>query len=98
MPQISRGAWYYCLNPWVSWFKVASLPALVSLLLTPLILYKLCPPEIKDTPDAPEMAVKKLEKMGPVTRNEWIMVGTMLLAVTLWVCGWHGSCCLHGSM
>ncbi|GMI88348.1 dicarboxylate transport 2.1 [Hibiscus trionum] len=75
------------LNPWVSWFKAASLPALVSLLLTPLILYKLYPPEIKDTPDAPAMAAKKLEQMGPVTRNEWIMVGTMLLAVTLWICG-----------
>ncbi|TYH33462.1 hypothetical protein ES332_D13G061700v1 [Gossypium tomentosum] len=75
------------LNPWVSWFKAASLPALVSLLLTPLILYKFYPPEIKDTPDAPAMAAKKLEQMGPVTKNEWIMVGTMLLAVTLWVCG-----------
>ncbi|KAH1030993.1 hypothetical protein J1N35_043167 [Gossypium stocksii] len=75
------------LNPWVSWFKAASLPALVSLLLTPLILYKFYPPEIKDTPDAPAMAAKKLKQMGPVTKNEWIMVGTMLLAVTLWVCG-----------
>ncbi|XVF01538.1 hypothetical protein REPUB_Repub04eG0097600 [Reevesia pubescens] len=33
------------------------------------------------------MAAKKLEHMGPVSKNEWIMVGTMLLAVTLWVCG-----------
>ncbi|XP_050366427.1 dicarboxylate transporter 2.1, chloroplastic-like [Argentina anserina] len=74
-------------SPWVSWFKAASLPALVSLLATPLILYKLFPPETKDTPDAPAMATKKLEKMGPVTKNEFIMVGTMLLAVTLWVCG-----------
>ncbi|KAK8616241.1 hypothetical protein V6N13_017799 [Hibiscus sabdariffa] len=74
-------------SPWVSWFKAASVPALVSLLLTPLILYKLYPPETKDTPDAPAMAAKKLENMGPVTRNEWVMVGTMLLAVTLWVCG-----------
>ncbi|KAL6213792.1 hypothetical protein ACLB2K_013232 [Fragaria x ananassa] len=74
-------------SPWVSWFKAASLPALVSLLATPLVLYKLFPPETKDTPDAPAMATKKLESMGPVTKNEFIMVGTMLLAVTLWVCG-----------
>lgn len=74
-------------NPWVSWFKAASLPAFASLLATPLILYKLYPPEIKDTPDAPAMATKKLETMGPVTKDEWIMVGTMLLAVSLWVCG-----------
>ncbi|KAB1206828.1 Dicarboxylate transporter 2.1, chloroplastic [Morella rubra] len=74
-------------SPWVSWFKAASLPALVSLLATPLILYYLYPPETKDTPDAPAMAAKRLEHMGPVTRNEWVMVGTMLLAVSLWVFG-----------
>ncbi|OUZ99597.1 Sodium/sulfate symporter [Macleaya cordata] len=74
-------------SPWVSWFKAASLPALVSLLATPFILYKIFPPETKDTPEAPAMAAKKLEKMGPVTKNEWVMVGTMLFAVTLWVFG-----------
>ncbi|KAK2662918.1 hypothetical protein Ddye_001492 [Dipteronia dyeriana] len=74
-------------SPWVSWFKAASLPAIISLLATPLILYKLYPPEIKDTPDAPAMAAKKLEIMGSISKNEWIMVGTMLLAVSLWVFG-----------
>ncbi|XP_075520764.1 dicarboxylate transporter 2.1, chloroplastic-like [Primulina tabacum] len=74
-------------NPWVSWFKAASLPAFVSLLASPLILYKIYPPETKDTPEAPAMAAKKLELMGPVTKNEWVMVGTMLLAVSLWVFG-----------
>ncbi|XP_010266911.1 PREDICTED: dicarboxylate transporter 2.1, chloroplastic-like [Nelumbo nucifera] len=74
-------------SPWVSWFKAASLPAFVSLLVTPLVLYKIYPPEIKDTPDAPAMATKKLEQMGPVTRNEWVMICTMLLAVSLWVFG-----------
>ncbi|XP_010520862.1 PREDICTED: dicarboxylate transporter 2.1, chloroplastic [Tarenaya hassleriana] len=74
-------------SPWVSWFKAASLPAILSLLCTPLVLYKLYPPETKDTPEAPAIAAKKLEQMGPVTRNELIMVSTMLLAVSLWVCG-----------
>ncbi|XP_077249896.1 dicarboxylate transporter 2.1, chloroplastic-like [Tasmannia lanceolata] len=74
-------------NPWVSWFKAASLPAVICLLVTPYVLYKIFPPETKDTPDAPAMATKKLEQMGPVTRNEWVMVGTMLLAVSLWVFG-----------
>ncbi|XP_050261856.1 dicarboxylate transporter 2.1, chloroplastic isoform X3 [Quercus robur] len=74
-------------SPWVTWFKAASLPAIACLLATPLVLYKLYPPETKDTPDAPAMAAKKLEHMGPVTRNEWVMVGTMLFAVSLWVFG-----------
>ncbi|KAL5149634.1 Dicarboxylate transporter 2.1, chloroplastic [Glycine soja] len=74
-------------NPWVTCFKAASLPAIVCLLLMPLILYKLYPPEIKDTPEAPALAAKKLESMGLVIKNEWIMVGTMLLAVSLWIFG-----------
>ncbi|CAL9122929.1 unnamed protein product [Musa acuminata var. zebrina] len=74
-------------SPWVSWFKAASLPAIVSLLATPFILYKLFPPQVKDTPDAPALATKKLEQMGPVTTNEWAMVVTMVLAVSLWVFG-----------
>jgi di/tricarboxylate transporter len=74
-------------NPWVSWFKAASLPALVSLLATPYLLYKIFPPETKDTPDAPALAEKKLKLMGPVTKNESVMIGTMILAVSLWVFG-----------
>ena len=74
-------------NPWVTCFKAASLPAIVCLLM-PLILYKLYPPEIKDTPEAPALAAKKLESMGLVIKNEWIMVGTMLLAVSLWIFGY----------
>lgn len=74
-------------SPWVTWFKVASVPAIVALLAVPYLLYKIYPPEIKDTPEAPAIAAQKLEEMGPVTRNEWVMVGTMVLAVSLWVFG-----------
>ncbi|CAM8958295.1 unnamed protein product [Rhodiola kirilowii] len=74
-------------SPWVAWFKAASVPAIISLLATPFILYKLYPTEIKDTPDAPAEATQKLQQMGPVTVNEWGMVGTMLLSVSLWVAG-----------
>ncbi|KAK3133588.1 hypothetical protein QOZ80_6AG0538370 [Eleusine coracana subsp. coracana] len=74
-------------NPWVAWFKAASLPAIVSLLTTPYLLYKIFPPETKDTPDAPALAAEKLKRMGPVTKNEWVMIGTMILAVSLWIFG-----------
>ncbi|KAJ1290048.1 hypothetical protein BS78_02G212200 [Paspalum vaginatum] len=74
-------------NPWVSWFKAASLPAIVSMLATPYLLYKISPPEIKDTPDAPAQAEEKLKRMGPVTKNEWAMIGTMIFAVSLWIFG-----------
>ncbi|TYK29926.1 dicarboxylate transporter 2.1 [Cucumis melo var. makuwa] len=74
-------------SPWLTWAKFACAPAIIGILVTPAILYKLFPPETKDTPEAPAMATRKLEAMGPVTKNEWIMVGTMLIAVSLWIAG-----------
>jgi di/tricarboxylate transporter len=53
--------------------------------LVPVLMYKLCPPEITDTPEAPKDAAKALEKMGPMSRDEKYMAGTMLFAVALWV-------------
>lgn len=73
--------------PWLTWFKASCIPALVSLLGTPFIIYKIFPPETKHTPDAPVMAHNKLEQMGPVSRNEWAMIGTMLITVALWIAG-----------
>ncbi|KAL3130986.1 cytochrome P450-dit2 [Trebouxia sp. C0009 RCD-2024] len=74
-------------SPWVTWLKGAFAPALVGLLVTPFIMYKLCPPEIKDTPQAPAAAAERLQKMGPMSRDEKIMLGTMAFAVVLWVTG-----------
>ncbi|KAI3462097.1 hypothetical protein Pfo_018760 [Paulownia fortunei] len=72
---------------WLTWFKATSLPALISLLASPFILYKIYPPEIKDTPEAPDMAKRKLEEMGPIKRDEWVLMATMLLTVALWISG-----------
>lgn len=74
-------------NIWLTWFKLSVVPAAVGLLVTPFLLFTIFGPETKDTPEAPGLATEKLKKMGGVTANEWIMVGTMLLAVTLWVLG-----------
>lgn len=74
-------------SPWVTWVKGALAPALVGMLVTPLIIFKLCPPEIKDTPEAPKAASERLQKMGPMSRDEKIMLATMGFAVVLWVTG-----------
>ncbi|KAI3437630.1 hypothetical protein D9Q98_000082 [Chlorella vulgaris] len=74
-------------NAWVTWVKAAIVPALAGLLITPLLMYKLFPPEIKDTPEAPKLAQERLTKMGPMSRDEKIMLGTMAGAVCLWVAG-----------
>ena len=41
---------------WGTWALAGLVPGLVCLLATPLILYVLYPPEVKDTPDAPRKA------------------------------------------
>jgi di/tricarboxylate transporter len=60
-------------------------PAAIGLAVTPLLLYKLMPPEVKQTPEAPAVAAEKLKAMGPMSRDESIMLGTMCFALVLWV-------------
>lgn len=74
-------------NAFATWISGAWLPSLVGLVLTPLMLYNLMPPEIKDTPEAPKEAESKLAAMGPMTQAEIYMLATMAFAVVLWMVG-----------
>ncbi len=72
---------------WVGWALAALVPGLVSLIVVPLVLYKLNPPEIKQTPDASQMAQAKLSEMGPMTMAEKKMIGVFVLILVLWIAG-----------
>ncbi|XP_066355268.1 dicarboxylate transporter 1, chloroplastic-like [Miscanthus floridulus] len=72
---------------WTLWAKAAIVPGLLSLVLVPLILYVIYPPEVKASPDAPRLAKERLAKMGPMSTEEKIMAGTLLLTVGLWIFG-----------
>ena len=74
-------------NPFNAWFVAASVPALTSLLLTPLVIYKIDPPELNETPDAPLAAAKRLVEIGPLSSIEKKMVMSLSLTVFLWVFG-----------
>ena len=67
------------------WLLAASVPALATILLLPLILSRLFPPGVTDTPDAPAMARKELSSMGRLARDEWIVAVTFAVMVTGWV-------------
>jgi len=67
-----------------NWFFVASVPCIIALVAIPYVLYKLFPPEIKYTPEAPEIAKMGLKEMGPMTLKEWIMGCTFLGMILLW--------------
>lgn len=67
-----------------NWVFVASVPCIIALIAIPLVLYKLFPPEIKLTPEAPKMARKALHEMGPMSKQEWIMGITFFGMILLW--------------
>lgn len=72
---------------WGGWALAAIVPGLISLFIIPLVIYKLYPPELKETPKAPEIAVQKLNEMGPLKKEEKYMIGVFLLLLTLWIFG-----------
>lgn len=69
---------------WTPWFLAALVPGLLSLLAIPYVLYRLDAPEIRKTPEARELAERHLSEMGPVKRQEMIMLGVFLSALGLW--------------
>ncbi|CNH52263.1 anion permease [Yersinia kristensenii] len=72
---------------WTSWALAAIVPGLISLAVIPLLLYRFYPPELKKTPEMRALALVKLKEMGPMSRNEWIVLSVFIGLVTLWVCG-----------
>ncbi len=72
---------------WGSWAIAAIVPGLASLLVIPWMLYKIYPPEIKETPGAVQLAKDKLHEMGPMKTAEWIMLGVFILILTMWIGG-----------
>ncbi|WP_338839166.1 anion permease [Flavobacterium ginsenosidimutans] len=72
---------------WMSWMLAALVPGIVSFLVIPLVLYKIYPPELKSTGDAPKMAVAQLKEMGKISRNEWLMLLAFVILLVLWITG-----------
>lgn len=72
---------------WVGWMVAALVPGIISLIIVPFIIYKIYPPDIKETPSATAEATKKLDEMGPLKRQEWYMIGIFIILVVLWIFG-----------
>ena len=72
---------------WAGWFVAAVVPGMLNLILIPLVIYKLYPPEIKDTPAATQLAKDRLKDMGPLTKDEKWMMFVFVLLLFLWVTG-----------
>lgn len=69
---------------WGMWAVAALVPALVSILVIPLVIYFVYPPEIKSTPDAPKFAREKIKELGPISLPEKITMGVFTILLLLW--------------
>jgi DASS family divalent anion:Na+ symporter len=67
-----------------SWLIAASLPTLIGMVAVPLILYRIIRPEVTATPEAPAAAKRALEALGPLTRQEKIVLVAFAGMVALW--------------
>lgn len=67
------------------------MPSLTSLTVIPLMIHRFFPPEIKETPNAVAFAHDELEKLGPLNRDEKILLLAFVSVVLLWITArWHG--------
>ncbi|MCB1108322.1 MAG: anion permease [Chlamydiia bacterium] len=69
---------------WGKWAAAAIVPGIISLIVVPYFIYKVYPPEQKETPDAKKYATKKLKEMGKISIAEWIMLLVFVLLIVLW--------------
>jgi Sodium:sulfate symporter transmembrane region/lactate/malate dehydrogenase, NAD binding domain len=72
---------------WASWALAASVPGLLCLIVIPFVLMWLAPPEVVETPDAPALATRELDAMGPMSSTEWTMAAVFVGLLFLWVFG-----------
>ena len=69
---------------WTTWAVAMFVPGLLCLLLMPLVIYLIYPPDVKVTPDAKKFAKDNLTEMGQVSTQEKIMLGVFALMLLLW--------------
>ena len=76
---------------WVTWALAASVPGALAVLVVPYVVFRLCPPDRRETGTARALAAERLAAMGPTTRPERTMLAVFALVLLLWLTGeWHG--------
>ncbi len=72
---------------WRLWALAAAVPGAISLVVVPLVIYRLCPPGAVKTPDAPAAARAALAGLGPITRSERLMGAILIVLLGVWILG-----------
>ena len=73
----------------ISWplWTLAALPGFIGFLLTPYIVYKLCPPDTASMVAVRARTSQELVAMGRISRNELTAIGIFLTILILWSTG-----------
>ncbi len=69
---------------WGGWAPAAGLPGIIMLLVTPLVIYTMYPPEIKKV-DNKTIAKAGLAELGPMKIREKMLLGVFVLALLGWI-------------
>jgi len=69
---------------WGGWLAAAIIPGLISLIVVPLVIHAVYPPTIRHTPQARIVAREQLTAMGPLRREERILLVTFAALVGAW--------------
>jgi divalent anion:Na+ symporter, DASS family len=70
-----------------TWLLVGVVPSIISFIVVPLVIYLICPPEIKQMDNVKEIMDAKLQDLGPVKVSEKVMIAVFSLVVVLWIFG-----------
>ncbi len=72
---------------WLGWAVAAFIPSIVCLIIIPIIIYVIYPPQVKETPEATSLAKEKLAEMGPMSIKEKLMIMVFFVILFLWIMG-----------
>ena len=70
---------------WADWLKGFAPIGLILFPLVPLLLYKIYPPEIRESPDAARWAQDELQRMGQASSAEIRMLLLAAIALAIWI-------------
>jgi DASS family divalent anion:Na+ symporter len=70
---------------WTQWAVAAAVPGMLSLAVVPYVVYRLCPPQIQGTEKACSLAHDHLREMGPMSRDQKLMLVIFIPVLLLWV-------------
>jgi DASS family divalent anion:Na+ symporter len=70
-----------------TWFLVGLGPCLVGFIVIPLLIFLICPPEIKKVENVKIIMDEKLRELGEIKKSEKIMIVLFIAVLLLWMLG-----------